>query len=162
MMLNHFRNAMLSIGAVCAIACGLNRSSYASEAASTAPDPVMFSVSANIQSGPGAVNVPLGRIPSGKYFVAQTSSYYCEAFDPGATITVIINTLFKGHYGYVTLPSAATGTATTPVGGALSANYYATAGAGLSAALSIDSHGPDGADCFVTVAGYYLNGTPND
>jgi hypothetical protein len=130
--------------------------------ASTAPDPVVFRVDANIPSGPGSVNVAVGKIPSGKYFVAQTSSYYCEVFDPGATITVIINATFKGTYGYVTLPSAATGTATVPVGGALSANYYATAGASLSASLSIDSNGTDGADCYVTVAGYYINGTPND
>jgi hypothetical protein len=161
-MLNHFRNATLSMGAICAIVCGLNPSCYASEAASAAPDPVVFSATATVPSGPGGVSVLLGKPPSGKYFVAQTSSYYCNVSDPGATVSVIISAFFKSHFGYITLPSGVSN-GTSPVGGALSATYYATTvGDSLSAGVSIDAKAPNGATCYLTVEGYYLNGTPND
>jgi hypothetical protein len=154
------KTTALGLIAACAIVCGVSRSTYASEAASSAPDPIVFNISITIPVGSGYASSAVGPVPAGKYMVVQTVSYYRDGVVAGSIGQLGIISKLNGKLGvFYTLPCPADGSpfpATT-----LSAVFYAGPGKTMTAAAYRSGDESASEMDVVTVSGYLVNGPPN-
>jgi hypothetical protein len=159
-MLSNLKTATLGLVAASAIVCGTGPSAYASVAASSAPNPIVFNTSVVIPAGSGFTAGTVGHIPAGKYMVVQTVSYYRNGVVAGSIGQLAIISTLLGKTGvFYTLPCVADGSpfpATT-----LSAIFYA--GPNTTVTLGAYRSGSEANDetDVVTVTGYLVDGLPN-
>jgi hypothetical protein len=158
-MLTTLRTAAAVLAAV-AMVCSAGRPVYASEAASSAPEPIVFVANVNIAAGDAVGSATIGPIPAGHYMVVQTVSFFRTGWVSGSIAQVFVTSTILGKTGYFLVPPGVADGSLQP-GATLSTVFYAAAASTPTIAAYRSGSVSNSETDTVTVSGYLVTGSPS-